>query len=73
MPAGLDDEYSAFLKDRETIRCRTCKLPTDLRTWVEAQLQTGASAYALAEFLTTKGHKCGHAALSNHIKNHVPG
>lgn len=72
-PEGnLDDEFQGFLKDRETVRCYTCKLPADLREWVESQMRAEVSTIALAEFLKLKGHKMGHAALLNHHRNHVP-
>lgn len=70
--AALDREFAEFKHDRVKVRCFACKLPSDLRTWVDSNLANGAGSAEVAEFLTKKGHKVGTSAIVSHRRAHVP-
>jgi hypothetical protein len=67
----LDSEFDTFNTERTKVRCATCKLPPDLKGWVDTKLAEGASAQSLAQFLTNKGHTISQSAVVNHRTNHV--
>lgn len=68
---SLDDEFAKFAAARVTVRCYICKLDDELRDWVDAKLRDGVSVAPIADFLNSKGHKMGTAAVRNHGRSHV--
>ena len=68
----LDAEFDQFNVDRTKMRCATCKLPDDLKGWVNTKLADGTvSAAAISQFLATKGYTISQTAVVNHRTNHV--
>ena len=68
---NLDSEFDQFNIERTKVRCATCKLPAELRDWVDSKIKTEASASSLAQFVTTKGYPISASAIVNHRNAHV--
>lgn len=68
----LDAEFKQFNVDRTKVRCATCKLPVDLRAWVDTKITEGSvSSAALSQFVAKKGYVISQTAIVNHRMNHV--
>lgn len=50
------------------IRCKTCKLPPDLRVDVEQRAKTGTDAETLARALRSMGHFLSAFSLRRHMR-----
>lgn len=65
-PNDLDSEFDQFNNGRTIVRCATCKLPDEMKAWVDTKLAGGVASAAIAQFLTAKGHVISASAISNH-------